>query len=102
MTLFCHGVESAGWVPADTWRALLARHARNFRFLGVNERVYTHDFASFLRLRSALAALPSRAPMPEPLTLDQLRCFLDERGDRYAVMIGPGGAVPPRRREDAA
>lgn len=103
LTLFCHGVESAGWVPAEQWRRLLGAHARRWYFLGVNERVYPRDFASFVRLRPALAALPSARAMPAPLTLDEFRRFVDEHGHRYRVDVGPPGSLPERRRaQDAA
>jgi hypothetical protein len=77
---------------------LLETHARDFRFLGVNERVHPRDFASFARLRPALKALPSRHPMPAALTLAQLDRFLDERGDRYPVMVEPVREGPRRAR----
>jgi hypothetical protein len=89
LTLFCHGVESAGWVPAPEWRRLLGARVRRLRFLGVNERVYPRDFASFVRLPAALEALGAHRPMPAPLTLDALRRFVDERDGRYLVGVQP-------------
>ena len=101
LTLFCHGVESAGWVPAEQWRRLLDHHAGRQRFLGVDPDVYPLDFASFVRLRPALEALPRRAPMPPPLARVAHRASrsCSTRGPRLAIPspCRGAGAVAPRR-----
>ncbi|HEX5543274.1 MAG TPA: hypothetical protein VFX60_17245 [Micromonospora sp.] len=83
LMLFCHGVESAGLVTVEQWRALLARANRAGSFAGVDPDRYPGDLASFFRYPRALRALPGRYPIPAPLTLDAFDGFLAVHRDRY-------------------
>ncbi|MBX6311766.1 MAG: hypothetical protein IRY99_02415 [Isosphaeraceae bacterium] len=86
LMLFSHGVDSVGLVPIDRWRTLLHRARRRGEFLGVDERVYPRDFATFVHYHADVPRqITARYPLPGPLTLGQLDAFLDEAGDRYLV-----------------
>lgn len=79
MMLFAHGTRSVGLASIERWRGLLGR-AREGRFLGVSERAYPADFATFARYQPALADfLPSHGPPPE-LTLAELAMFASTHG----------------------
>lgn len=49
LMLFSHGVESIGVAPIARWKDLLARAAETGAFLGVDEKAYPLDFATFIR-----------------------------------------------------
>ena len=84
--LFSHGTDSAGLAAIERWRAILGRASKSGSFVGVDERTFPRDFATFVRYYTELKRkIPARYPLPAPLTLDQLDTFLDEEGDRYPV-----------------
>lgn len=85
LMLFSHGVRSLGFAPIERWRSVLGRARVEGRFLGVSERAYPADFAAFARYHGAVRTIPSRCPMAEPLTPEQLAAFLSETSARYAV-----------------
>jgi hypothetical protein len=86
LMLFSHGVESVGLVPIERWRAILRRARRRNHFLGVDERTYPRDFATFVNYHGAVPRqIAARYAMPGPLTLRQLGHFLEQAGDRYRV-----------------
>ncbi|HEX5597794.1 MAG TPA: hypothetical protein VFX61_17540 [Micromonosporaceae bacterium] len=83
LMLFCHGVDSAGLVPADGWRALLARARRVGSFAGVDPDRYPRDLTTFFRYQAALRAISCRYPIPEPLPLHEFDEFFARRRHRY-------------------
>lgn len=84
--LFSHGTEGAGVAPATRWRELFGQARTAGRFIGVDERRFPCDFATFARYSTDLRhSIPARYPLPGPLALEQLDAFLREQGDRYAV-----------------
>lgn len=86
MMLFSHGVESVGLVPIDHWRSVLYRARRRGDFLGVDERAYPRDFATFANYHADIPRkVAARYPLPGPLTLAQLDAFLMMVGERYQV-----------------
>jgi hypothetical protein len=86
MMLFSHGVDSIGLVPIDRWRSILGRARRRGDFIGVDERAYPRDFATFVNYHAEFSKkIAARYPLPGPMALHQLDAFLDQRGDRYAV-----------------
>ncbi|MDQ2696985.1 MAG: hypothetical protein M3Z21_16735 [Pseudomonadota bacterium] len=86
LMLFSHGVESVGVAPIERWRALLRRARRQGELLGVDERAYPRDFATFVRYHADLAKLiDERHPLPEPLGLDGLDTFLAAAAGDYPV-----------------
>ena len=50
LMLFAHGVDSIGLAPIGRWRGLLARARAHGRFVGVDEKAYPADFATFARI----------------------------------------------------
>jgi hypothetical protein len=85
LMLFSHGVESIGLAPLGGWRSLLERAREEGSFVGVDERRFPRDFATFLRYRTDLKKIPTRYPMPGPLSLTRLDEFLGRASDRYPV-----------------
>ncbi|WP_175408207.1 hypothetical protein [Streptomyces sp. TRM64462] len=85
LTLFNHGVESVGLVPAERWESLFARSRAGGGWLGAQPDRFPLDFSHYARYQRALRDLPTRCPMPGPLALSRLDSFLAEHGDRYRV-----------------
>ena len=56
--LFSHGVDSIGLAPIERWRALLQRARQLSGFVGVDERAFPRDFATFVRYSTDLKKLP--------------------------------------------
>ncbi|MEX0979668.1 MAG: hypothetical protein WDZ89_01160 [Gemmatimonadota bacterium] len=83
--LLSHGTEAAGVVPMERWRSILGRARRKGFFIGVAEEEFPLDFARLARYHGDMKRIPSRYPMPGPLTLAQFDRFLAEQGDRYEV-----------------
>lgn len=69
LMLFSHGTESIGLAPIERWRALAARATRHGRLAGIYERAFPRDFGVFARYHDALREIPSRFPIPAPLSL---------------------------------
>jgi hypothetical protein len=86
LMLFAHGVSSIGLTPIERWRALLDRARRQGRFVGVDEKAYPADFATFARYHPAIRAIPGRHPLPPALRWDQLETFL--RQNEVAARTG--------------
>jgi hypothetical protein len=85
LMLFSHGVDSVGLAPIERWRSVLRRARKHGDFVGVDERKFPRDFATFVRYHTDLRKLPTRYPMPGPLALSRLDEFLRWAGDRYLV-----------------
>lgn len=86
LTLFSNGLNSLGIASIEQWRSEILSLARKKGcFLGVDERYYPRDNASFVRHYLDLKQLPGRVPLPTALNLHQLDEFLKRKGDRYAV-----------------
>lgn len=87
LMLFSHGVESVGLVPIERWRSILRRARKHGGFVGVDDRRFPRDFATFVRYHTDLKKLPAGFPAPGPLPLTRLDEFLRRAGDRYAVRL---------------
>ncbi len=86
MMLFAQGVESVGLVPIERWRSILQRARKEGDFVGVDEKEYPRDFATFVRYHARLKKkIPARYPLPGPLPIERLDALLEETGDRYPV-----------------
>jgi hypothetical protein len=83
--LFSHGVESVGLPPIERWRAVLGWARERGSFVGVTEKKFPRDYATFVRYHTEMKKIPVRFPMPGPLTLDRLDAFLEQARDRYPV-----------------
>jgi len=85
LMLFSHGVDSVGLAPIERWCAALRQARQHGGFVGVDERRFPRDFATFVRYHSEIKKIPARYPIPGPLPLAWLDEFLDRAGDRYSV-----------------
>lgn len=85
LMLFSHGVQSIGLAPIEHWRSILERAQKEGSFVGVDERKFPMDFRALVRYHLEVKQIPTRYPMPPPLTLDQLETFLARDGNRYRV-----------------
>ena len=85
LMLFSHGVDSVGLAPIERWRSEVRRARKHGGFVGVDERRFPRDFATFVRYHTDLKKIPTRYPLPEPLSLSRLDAILDRSGDRYPV-----------------
>lgn len=85
LMLFSHGTQSIGLAPIERWRALVARASRQGRLLGVDERRYPRDFATFTRFHRTLAALGPLAGPPASLPPARLDAALRAHGSAYGV-----------------
>jgi hypothetical protein len=83
--LFSHGVKSVGLPPIERWQTVLSRARERGSFVGVTEEKFPKDYATFIRYHMDLKKIPSRFPMPGPLSLDRLDAFLEQTRDRYPV-----------------
>jgi hypothetical protein len=89
LNLFSQGVESPGVVPIERWEELLQQHARQRgELIGVDRQAYPMDLGSTTRYREAIRSIPSRAPMPGPLTVTEVDRFLAEAPAHYQISWG--------------
>ncbi len=88
LMLFSNGIEGIGMAPIDRWRSILGRARVRSGFVGVNERQFPRDYASFVRYHTELKRrVTNRLPLPSALTIEDLDEFLAQAGDRYAARI---------------
>jgi hypothetical protein len=86
VTLFSHGVRSAGYAPPDHWTATGETHGVPVRLAGVRERQWPADFATLARYSAALYDRRRPvAPLPAPLALDRVERAFTEAGRAYDV-----------------
>jgi hypothetical protein len=73
VTLFAHGVRSAGLAPADCWQQLADRAHRGGQLVAVDTKRWPVDFATLARYSDALDRLaPATGPVRR-IGLPQLR-----------------------------
>jgi len=85
LMLFSHGIDSIGLAPIERWQAILARARRHGSFLGVDERAFPRDFATFVYYHDAIQKIPERYPLPDAVPLEQVKAFLRQTASRYDV-----------------
>ncbi|WP_119462039.1 hypothetical protein [Rhodospirillaceae bacterium SYSU D60014] len=85
LMLFSNGIEGAGWAPIERWRRLFRHARRKGSFLGIDERKFPRDFATFAQYHPAIRNIPARYPLPGPLSFGQFGQFLEEAGKCYSV-----------------
>ena len=72
LMLLSNGVNAIGLVSIERWRELLLRARKTGRFLGVDERQFPRDFASFVRYYTDLKKhVPARESPIEPLSIQE-------------------------------
>jgi hypothetical protein len=83
--LFSHGTEGIGLAQLEDWRRVIGQARRRGGFVGVDERRYPRDFATFIRFQRDLHRLrPIREP-PPPLALARFDELLRSRGPRFGI-----------------
>ncbi|MGK9170990.1 hypothetical protein KXR53_32135 [Inquilinus limosus] len=85
LMLFSHGLESIGLVPIEGWREILRQARRSASFIGTNEALFPSDFGTLTRYNREMRSIPSRYPLPGPLTLKQFQDILGEIGTEHLV-----------------
>lgn len=87
LMLFNHGVDSVGLPTADEWAAVFDHALLSGEWAGSDPSAFPADFAQFARYNKALRRIPSRHPLPEPVTLQHIRDFLQGREHEYEVVF---------------
>lgn len=88
LTLFSHGVESAGLAEPDRWRSVLQRAEHRGEFLGVDPAEFPVDFGSYVRYNTEFPeTVQARRSLLDPLPVERFEQFLDERASEYAVDV---------------
>ncbi len=88
LMLFSNGIEGIGMAPIERWRSILDRAGRRGRFVGVDEREFPSDYASFVRYHTELRRhITSRHPLPTPMRLEDVETFLDQAAGKYPARI---------------
>ncbi|MEW5894203.1 MAG: hypothetical protein AB1650_00350 [Candidatus Omnitrophota bacterium] len=87
LMLMSNGVpDEIGLVTIDKWRNILATAKEKGDFIGVNEREYPLDFGTFIKYNQELKKkIKNRMPLPEPLSLEDLREFVETHQGMYHV-----------------
>jgi len=96
LSLFSHGVNSAGLVSIAQWKELLAYAKRRGEFLGVDPDAYPRDFAVFVRYHLAAKRISARYGMPGPLPWAEFEQFLKTAPHDYHVQLSDGAAAQER------
>lgn len=79
LMLFQHGVEAVGLPEPSRWQTEILDRARRIgRTLGADLDEFPRDFAHYGRFHRELRNLPSRYPIPAPLTMEGFDRFLGE------------------------
>jgi hypothetical protein len=85
--LFSHGIESLGYASIDRWRAALAKARRANGFLGVDERAYPRDFATFTRYSRELEKLEEGGSPVPPLELRRFDEYVEREGPQHGITV---------------
>ena len=76
LMLMSNGLQGIGQVPIRRWKSLLGYARKNARFLGLNEKKYPMDFASFVRYEDDLKKIRVSPETVPTLTLAELDQFI--------------------------
>jgi hypothetical protein len=87
LALFQHGVEAVGVTTPEDWKGMLDRARRTGSTLGADLDEFPRDFAHYARYGRAMRSLPSRYPIPGPLSVAELDAFLADHGPYDGVRI---------------
>jgi hypothetical protein len=85
--LFSNGMEGVGLVPIERWRQLVGQARVHGGFLGVDERRYPRDFATFIRFRADLARLAPWGEAPPPLSRDRFESLLAKEAAPLGITL---------------
>jgi hypothetical protein len=89
LLLMSNGVtEGIGLTTIERWNKILQHASIKGSLIGVDEREYPLDFATFLRYQSELVRLlPQQNEVPEPLTLEEIKEFLNQSPYKYSLTL---------------
>lgn len=77
VSLFSHGVESAGLTPIERWRSLAERARERGTFLGVSPEHYPVDYGTYVRYNSEFPeTVGARLPIVSPPGFDRFEAFV--------------------------
>lgn len=86
VTLFSHGVRSAGYAPAWRWRRTGAQHGLRTTLVGVSSRRWPADFATLANYARALhRSDAATAVPPQRLPLSMIEAAVRARGGDHEV-----------------
>jgi hypothetical protein len=86
LMVFSHGTHGIGLAAIEDWRRL-ARRARRWRFVGVDERLYPRDFATFIRFAQDLADLGPVGDIPPALESREFESLARRHGPRFGITV---------------
>jgi hypothetical protein len=89
LALMSNGVDKGiGLTTIERWQEMLKRATRKGCFVGVDQKEYPLDFGTFLRYgRELKKMLPDQFLPPEPLTIDEVKAFLEEHPNKYPLTL---------------
>jgi hypothetical protein len=89
LLLMSNGVtEGIGLATIEQWHRLLGLANHQGRLIGVDEREYPLDFATFLRYQKEITELlPNKNPLPNSLTIEEVKEFLQESPYTYSLTL---------------
>ncbi|WP_247002482.1 hypothetical protein [Halosolutus gelatinilyticus] len=86
MTLFSHGVRSAGLASIDRWRDVLAIARDHHGFVGADPTEFPYDVETHVRYHDDLPrTIAARHPHPPPLSFDRFDSIASGVEDEYAI-----------------
>lgn len=89
LLLMSNGVtEGIGLATIDQWQKVLKLASKEGRLIGVDEREYPLDFATFLRYQKELIkCLANGFPKPSPLTIEEVKEFIEQSSNSYSLIL---------------
>ncbi|HWA67760.1 MAG TPA: hypothetical protein VG899_15470 [Mycobacteriales bacterium] len=85
VTLFPHGVRSAGYAAAERWLEVGTERGMVTELAGVAARRWPADFASLVNYSDSLRRFGSPLPLPAPLPIEHVEQAVVAGGERYGV-----------------
>ncbi|HVT22477.1 MAG TPA: hypothetical protein VHE57_13935 [Mycobacteriales bacterium] len=85
LTLFAHGVRSAGYAAPDRWQQAAAHHDIPATLAGVDRGSWPADFATLAAYADALYDLAPPGDLPELLTLSEAAAAVERFGPARGV-----------------
>jgi hypothetical protein len=85
ITLFAHGVRSAGYAAADRWLHVARRHGATAALADVDAQKWPSDFATLSSYADALHELAARGRYPEPLSVADAASEISRHGPSRGV-----------------
>jgi hypothetical protein len=82
--LFSNGANSVGTVSIEDWKQLMQCVGPNSSFVGVDEKKFPQDFASFVRYSEDIKKITQeRYFLPNALTMNDVFDYLETHKNEY-------------------